>query len=68
MEFIVDLPRTDVTETAARAKFLSVKGFYPNNPQYFYDISKVELHPKSHSASITYEVRKNPDYKEPPEE
>ncbi|WP_455827107.1 hypothetical protein [Pseudomonas graminis] len=62
MEFIVDLPRTDVTEEAARKKFLSIKEFHPDNPPVFYDISKVELRPKTHAATIIYEERKNPNY------
>ncbi|MPR01634.1 hypothetical protein F0169_05800 [Pseudomonas sp. MAFF 212408] len=65
MEFILDLPRTDITESAAREKFLSIKGFDSSNPKCFYDISKVELRPKTHSATLFYQERKNPDYVQP---
>ncbi|MBI6663579.1 hypothetical protein YA0721_21195 [Pseudomonas carnis] len=62
MEFIVELPRDDVTESAARAKFLAIKGFNQNNPVCFYDISKVELRPATHAATIFYEERANPNF------
>ncbi|QXI09258.1 hypothetical protein [Pseudomonas zeae] len=58
MEFIVDLHGTAETEQDARDKTIKNR----TEAGKILLITNVQMHPKKHSATVTYDYREDPDF------